>query len=148
VIGCGNCSRGLGSGQALVPEGPVPDWATWKSGGPVSHGESTIVDLQPRFVYPDGGGLANDFENEPGALWTGNPYEFNYNGVVMLGDAAVSSGAIPARTTHTRNITLSVGPTVAMAVGAGFGAALTPNRRAVGALAGALAGGILGLIFG
>jgi hypothetical protein len=140
-------SSGLGSGQALVPEPPVPDWATWKSGGPVSHGESTIVDVQRRFVYPDGGGLANDVEGEPGSLWTGKPYGFTPNGYVMLGDAAVSSGSSMPPVRITANVIQSVGPTVTMAIGAGAGAYLAPQHRAVGTVVGALVGGILGLIF-
>jgi hypothetical protein len=150
VIGCGNCAkarlaRGLGSGQALVPEGNVPDWATWSSGGPISHGSNNITaTYEPHYVYP-GGQQANDIEGEPGALWIGKPFKFNENGVAFhgFGDAAVSSG--PVRI--TANIVSSVGPTVTAAIGAGMGAYFAPQHRAVGSLLGALAGGILGLIF-
>lgn len=145
MIGCGNCKRGLGSGQALVPEGAVPDWATWSSGGPISHGSGNVkYDLEQRFVYP-GGQQANAIEGEPGALWTGKPFRFNENGIAFqgFGDAAVSSG--PVRV--TANVVSSIGPTVTMAIGAGMGAVFAPQHRAVGSLLGALAGGILGLIF-
>jgi hypothetical protein len=147
VLGCGNCKKGLGSGQALVHVAPVPDWATWSSGGPISHGTANVIGNKSMDIYP-GAGLANDFEGEPGSAWTGRPYRFYENGVMTplngFGDAAVSSGSVVRR----RDLTISVGPTVAAVVGAGFGAGLAPQHRATGALVGALAGGILGLLFG
>lgn len=143
-FGCG----GLGSGGALVPVGPVPDYATWSTGGPIRHGNANVVGNKSMDVYADAG-LANDFENEPGALWTGQPIRFYENGVMTplsgFGDAAVSSATVmpPVRL----RVTSAIGATTTMAIGAGFGAFLAPNRRILGTLAGALAGGILGVIF-
>jgi hypothetical protein len=150
---------GLGSGQALVPASPVPDWATWSSGGPVSHGSNfTQVDIEPHFSYP-GGGQANDYEGDPSPEWPGKPYGFTANGVMSLGtitsrslqgfgDASASTGIATLPPMHvTANVVSSIGPTVTAAIGAGFGAALAPQHRATGTLVGALVGGILGLIF-
>lgn len=149
---------GLGSGQALVPAAPVPDWATWSSGGPISHGSGhTQVDVEHHYVYP-GGGQANDLEGDPSPWWTGRPYGFNNNGEFALGtitsralqgfgDPAVSSGTVLPPMRVTANVVSSIGPTVTAAIGAGFGAALAPQHRAAGTLVGALVGGILGLIF-
>src|SRR5258708_1234459 len=101
----------LGSGQALVPEAPVPAWATWSSGGPVSHGSGYPPGhIENHYVYP-GGGDANAYEGEAGALWTGKPYGFTPNGYVFLGgDASVSSGS--AMPPIRMSLTTSIGPTV------------------------------------
>ena len=159
-LGCGR-PKGLGSGQALVPEAPVPDWATWSSGGPVSHGSGhPQVDIERHFVMP-GGGQANDLEGDPSPFWAGRPYGFNNNGEFTLpgpmgmitsralngfGSAAESTGLVTLPPLRL-SVTQSIGPTVTMALGAGAGAYLAPQHRAAGTLVGALVGGILGLIF-
>lgn len=145
-------SSGLGTGQAIVPEPPTPPWLAHirdqRSG-------DVRVDIETHYSYP-GGGQANDYEGDPSPEWTGGPYGFTNGGVMMLpqpgmqgfGDAAMSTGITtlpPMRV--TANVVSSVGPTVTMAIGAGFGAALAPQHRAAGTLVGALVGGILGLIF-
>jgi len=153
----------LGSGQALVPVAPTPEWLAHikdqRSG-------DVRVDVERHYSYP-GGGQANDLEGDPSPWWEGKPYGFNPNGEFTLGtitsktlgaitsrslqgfgDASTSTGVVsmpPLRV--TANVVSSIGPTVTAALGAGFGAALAPQHRAAGTLVGALVGGILGLIF-
>jgi len=141
---------GLGSGAALVPVSPVPDWCTWCSGGPITHGNANVIGNKAQDVYP-GAGLANDLENEPGALWAGRPFRFYENGVMTpmngFGDAATSTG-ITSMPPMRLSLTSSIGATTAMALGAGMGAYLSERHRPLGAVIGALTGGILGLVFG
>lgn len=132
---------------AIVPAPPVPDYATWDSGGPITHGGkgTAQVDIERHFVMP-GGGQANDIEGDPDSPWVGRPYGFNVNGEFTLGDAAVGGNALPPM--HmTANVVSSIGPTITAAIGAGFGAYLAPQHRATGTIVGALVGGVLGLIF-
>ncbi len=132
-----------GAAGALVPAAPVPDWATWNSGGPISHGAGNVkVDVEHHYVMP-GGGQANDIEGDPSPYWTGGSYGFGPNGEFMLG---ASEPVMPPM--HlTANVVSSIGPTVTMALGAGAGAVFAPNHRVLGTVLGALAGGILGVIF-
>ncbi|HEV3059767.1 MAG TPA: hypothetical protein VGY48_16060, partial [Vicinamibacterales bacterium] len=77
-------------------------------------------------------------------------YRFYENGVMTpmngFGDAATSTGVTSMPPLHL-SLTTSIGATTAMALGAGFGAFLAPERRVLGTVIGALAGGILGVIF-
>lgn len=133
----------LGAGQALVAVPPMPLWRQHQVG---ERSGNVRLDIERHFVMP-GGGQANDLEGDPNPYWDGGPYGFNNNGEFMLGDAAVSSGSTMPPVRLTANVVSSIGPTVTMALGAGAGAYLMPQHRAVGTVVGALVGGILGIIF-
>lgn len=88
---------------------------------------------------------ANDYENEPGSRWHGRPIKrFTPNGYEMT---PVNLGAGPGELKLHLDAVSAIGPTITAALGAGFGAVLSPNRRVLGTVLGALAGGILGVIF-
>lgn len=105
----------------------------------MSRGQSNTVPANAgNMVYRSP--TANAYENEPGAVWHGRPIRrFDSNGYLMgAGD--------PTLNLRINNVT-AIGPSIAMVVGAGAGAALVPGNRVLGTVIGALAGGILGVIF-
>jgi len=147
----------LGSGYALVPVAPVPDWRTSAGGGPISKSSQasvpahagTFVQRSPLNVVREAEAGANWPVNLPdtamflpdGRLVRREPWaDATYPGA--FGAAEVFPVAIgPARK----------GPRPAfwtMLIGAGAGAGLVRERHIVGAIGGALVGGVLGLIFG
>lgn len=135
-------SSGLGTGQALVAMPPMPAWRQHQVG---ERSGNVRLDIEPHYVMP-GGGQANDLEGDPSPYWEGRPYGFTNNGVMMLGEGTTETKSVPPLRL-TANVISSVGPTVTMALGAGAGAYLMPQHRAVGTVVGALVGGILGIIF-
>lgn len=89
---------------------------------------------------------ANDYENEPGSRWHGRPIKrFTPNGYEMT-PVNLGGAGDPSLHLHLDAVS-AIGPSITAALGAGFGAVLAPNKRALGAVLGALAGGILGVIF-
>ncbi len=144
-------SSNLGSGYALVPVAPVPDWRTSAGGGPISKSSQaslpahagTFVQRSPLNVVR---------EAEPGANW---PVDLPST-MMFLPD-----GRLVKQEPYARPFGDSMQPIVvqpmgrgvkpaffAMLIGAGAGGAMVKQHRIEGAVGGAVVGGILGLIFG
>ena len=141
----------LGSGYALVPVAPVPDWRTSAGGGPISKSTQasvpahagTFVQRSPLNVVREAEAGANWPIDLPstamflpdGKLVAAQPYARPF------GDSAPS---VIAMQPHR-----GVKPAFfAMLIGGAAGGALVKTHRIEGAIGGALVGGILGLIFG
>lgn len=107
---------------------------------PMSRGQSNTVPANAgNTVYRSP--TANAYENEPGAVWHGRPIRrFDSNGYLF------GAADDPTLNLRVSNVAM-IGPSVAMVIGAGAGAALVPGNRVLGTVIGALAGGILGVIF-
>ncbi len=143
-------SSNLGAGYAIVPVGPVPDWATSNGGGPISKSTQASVPAHAgTFVQRSPLNVVR--EAEPGANWpidlpstsmflpdgrlvAQEPYALPFGGPEVIAVRAGRRGTKPAFFT--------------MLVGGAAGGLMTRDHRIVGAIGGAVVGGVLGLIFG
>ncbi len=146
-------STNLGSGYALVPVAPVPDWRTSAGGGPISKSSQasvpahagTFVQRSPLNVVREAEAGANWPEDlastamflPDGRLVRREPWaDATYPGAFGAAEVILAPHKGPRPAFWT------------MLIGAGAGAGLVRDRRIAGAIGGALVGGVLGLIFG
>lgn len=127
-------------GNALAPYTDPPNDV-------YSRGQSNTVYMPDEGYRVYRSPTVNDYQNEPGSRWHGQPIKrFTHNGYELT---PVSLGEAAAPAPLTFHLVKSIGPTLAAAVGAGFGVYLaSAERRPTGALVGALVGGVLGIVFG
>jgi hypothetical protein len=143
----------LGAGYALVPVPPVPDWATWEGGGPISKSSQASLPAHAgNYVYRSPLNVVR--EAEPGANWPQNlqatkmflpdgrlvdakPYAYDqFRGVDVLQPVVSQTSRLLSP------------PFVAMCIGAAAGYQIGRSNRVMSAIGGAIIGGVLGRVFG